>query len=166
MVHGICNVMVLYRSLIQSIHCMVVHWQSLKTRAVNWDSRQGLAGPGWTRESESSLQRTRGLARELRFSIGLASPRVPASPRKASPRVQTDGLVPALLKTLIDTGSQLARFRFVGPCFSTNLLQPHFPRNRFVFYEPVRLIVGSLYFRILSCTSYWTTFSVQLPMPI
>ena len=35
----------------------------LNTRAVNWDSRvQGLAGPGWTRDSESSLQRTRGLA--------------------------------------------------------------------------------------------------------
>ncbi len=35
-------------------------------RAVNWDSRvQGLAGPGWTRESESSPERTPGLARKL-----------------------------------------------------------------------------------------------------
>ena len=68
----------------------------ISARAVNWDSRvQAL-----TRESESSLQRTLGLARALklrRSSVGLASPRVPASPKEASPRVQKVGLVPALI---------------------------------------------------------------------
>ena len=38
-----------------------------------------------------------GLILKLRrFSVGLASPRVPTSPRKAILRVQTDELVPAL----------------------------------------------------------------------
>ncbi len=64
------------------------------TTAVNMDSRvQGLAGPAWTRESESNFK---VLASP---SIGLASPRVPASPREASPRVQRVGLVPALMYT-------------------------------------------------------------------
>ncbi len=53
--------------------------------------------------------------------------------------------------------------RFVGPSFNTNLLQPQFPHNRFVFLRTCQAhIIGSLYFRILSWTSYWTTFSVQL----
>ncbi len=39
----------------------------------------------------------------------------------------------------------------------TSLLQVHFLRNRFVFYEPIMHIIGSLYFRTLSWTSYWTT---------
>ncbi len=48
-----------------TLHPCVEFWIPW-TRAVKWDSRvQGLAGPGWTRESESSLQRTRGLARKL-----------------------------------------------------------------------------------------------------
>ena len=55
----------------------------LASRAFNWDSRiQGLAGPGWIRESGSSLQSTHGLV----------------SPRKASPQVQNVGF-PVLLKT-------------------------------------------------------------------
>ena len=82
----------------------------VSTRAVNWDLRvqglaQGLAGPGWTRESESTTNRTRGLAKtplKLRSpSIRLASPRVPASPREASPQVQKVGLLSALVSTLL-----------------------------------------------------------------
>ena len=76
---------------------MVMH-----TRAV-----QGLAGPGRTRDSESTAMWTRvaqmdklGLVLKLRKSpVGLASPQVPASPREASPRVQKVGLVPALMHT-------------------------------------------------------------------
>ncbi len=68
----------------------------MSPRAVNWDSRvHGLAGPSWTRESESNSKDSPGLVR--RSAIGPASPRVPASPREASPRVQRVGLVPALV---------------------------------------------------------------------
>ncbi len=48
-----------------------------------------------TRESKDSRVQA-GLA-SPRSSIGLARPRVPASPRAASPRVQKVGLVPALV---------------------------------------------------------------------
>ncbi len=64
-----------------------------QSRAVNWVSRvqAGLAGP-------SPLQRTRqSTVLKLRSpSNGLASPRVPLSPRKAAPWVQKFGLLPAL----------------------------------------------------------------------
>ena len=61
----------------------------LHGRAVNWDSRvqAGLASP-----------RPLGLILKLRSPpIRLAIPRVPASPREASPRVQKVGLVSALV---------------------------------------------------------------------
>ncbi len=44
-----------------------------------------------------------GLVLKLRMSsIGLAGPRVPASPREASPRVQKVGLLPSLVEMLFN----------------------------------------------------------------
>ncbi len=65
---------------------------SIETRAVNWDSR---VQAGLT--SSSSLLRTRETCQSTVF--GLASPRVPASPQEAGPRVQKIGLLPALIET-------------------------------------------------------------------
>ena len=64
----------------------------------------GLAGAGWTGESESTSKdfpvepESGDLVLKLgSSSIGLASPQVPASPRKVSPQVQKVGLLSALM---------------------------------------------------------------------
>ncbi len=81
----------------------------------------GLAGPLWTRESESNFK---GLILKLgSSSVGLASPRVPASPRVASPQVQRVGLVPAL----------------VHRTFGYLNLYGHMPKSSYLWSNPSQL---------------------------